>query len=421
VVPGVSLSSRCCRVVHEATRRRLASGPHRRRVQPVPPEQTILLACALADRREAVRILTETLPSVTDWQGLREAALQHGVAALLYRRITESGSTATPPDDLQSLHDLTVANERRSLRMSVQLVRLIELLSRRGLTALPVKGPVLAETLYGDTGLRHFVDLDVAIRPRDVAAAGDVARAAGFRQVTGAGITLARLLASESELTLESADGELAVDLHWRLGPRFAHASLPVDDLIANATTTTFLGRELLTMAREDLFVAMCVHGAHNHRWNELEFIAALGAWGATAMPSDWLRLLNRAARLGCRRRVTIGCLLMREMTGVTLPAYVDALIARDALAVRLARAAREALFVTGLEPTVSTPLGGIVWESLCLDRAAIMPGHFVVRVLTPGAHDWDSGRIPSRLPGLYYLSRPVRLAGRLLKSGGAG
>jgi len=417
---AVSLWPRRFRDGHQATRRRAASSPPGGRARPVPPEQSILLACALADPGKASQVLARTLPTVTDWQGLRNGALHHGVTALLYRRIVESACTAIPPEQLAALRALAIANQRRSLRMSVQLLRLVELMSGSGLVALPMKGPVLAEALYGDAGLRHFADLDIAVRPGDVATAREALLAEGFRQITGVGIDLERLLASECEVAFENPGRELVLDLHWRLGPRFARASLPVDDLMANARTTRFLGRDVLTLSREDLFVVMCVHGSHNHRWNELELVAALGAWGAAAAPGDWLPLLERADQLGCLRRCLIGCVLMRDVTECALPATVNARIAGDALATRLAGVAREGLFAGGLETPESDGLGGIVWESLALDRPALMPGHFVARVFTPGTRDWASGRIPPRLPGLYYLSRQVRLASRLLRGGGA-
>jgi hypothetical protein len=360
------------------------------------------------------------LPTVGDWDGLRDAALDHGVAALLYRRIVECASTAIPPEQLRSLHSLAIANERRSLRMGVRLLRLLDLLSHAGLDAIPVKGPVMSEALYGDAGLRHFADLDLAVRRRDVATARDALLGEGFRQITAVGIDIDRLLASEGGLAFESSDRELVLDLHWRLGPRFAHASLPAEALIANGRRAEFLGRDLLTLSREDLFVVMCVHGAHNHRWDRLELMAALGAWGAAAAPTDWPPLLERAARLGCHRRCLIGCLLMRDVTGCTLPAEVEARIARDPLATRLARVAREALFAEGLRTSAGEGLFGIVWESLALDKPTRMVGHFVARVLMPGTRDWESARIPSRLPGLYYLARPVRLASRHLWRGGA-
>ena len=36
---------------------------------------------------------------------------------------------------------------------------------------VPVKGPVLASTAYGDIAMREFVDLDILVRPSDVASA----------------------------------------------------------------------------------------------------------------------------------------------------------------------------------------------------------------------------------------------------------
>ena len=122
--------------------------------KPISPEQAVLLACALADQRQAVVVLGQTLPAVRDWDALRKAAFHHGVAGLLYKRTVESASTAIPAEQLEALRALTTANERRSLRMSVQLLGLLELLYREGIEAFPVKGPIMAEALYGDVGLR---------------------------------------------------------------------------------------------------------------------------------------------------------------------------------------------------------------------------------------------------------------------------
>jgi hypothetical protein len=404
---------------HEAMKRCLASSPRDRHPGPTSPEQTILLACAFADRHRASATLAQALPKVGDWNALRGAALHHGVAALLYKRIVESGSTATPPEQLEALRALANAGERRGLRMGAQLLGLLELLSREQIEAFPVKGPVMAEALYGDVGLRNFVDLDIAMRPRDVTTAREVLLAAGFQQITGVGIESDRLLASECEMGFKNPDRGIVLDLHWQLGPRFAHASLPVADLMANTRTTTFLGRDLLTLSREDLFVVMCVHGSHSHRWDSLELVAALGAWGAEAAESDWLPLLERAARLGCLRRCTIGCLLMRDVTGCALPADIESRLARDTLAARLADGARAAMFAGGLQTSPKDGLGGIVWESLALDKPTLMLAHFVARVFTPGTWDWEFGLIPRHLPRLYYLSRPLRLAlGRFGRGG---
>jgi hypothetical protein len=53
--------------------------------------------------------------------------------------------------------------------------RVIEVLDRRGIEVLPVKGIILAHTLYDSTEDRPIVDVDLRVRPRDL---GRVAQAA---------------------------------------------------------------------------------------------------------------------------------------------------------------------------------------------------------------------------------------------------
>jgi len=402
---------------HPLSRGGAGQGP----VRTTSPEGAVLLACALVDRDRAGRILAAHLPAVRDWDGLRGAAVLHGVAPLLYRLVHRSAADAIPPGELEALHALSVANERRNLRLSGRLLRVLDVLRTAGIEALPVKGPVMAEAIYGDVGLRQFADLDIAIRPGDVAAARGALVAQGFRQTTGVGVAVDRLLASEGGVAFESADGELVLDLHWRLGPRFAGASLPAEELLAEARPARFLGHDVLALSARDLFVVLCVHGSHNHRWDRLELVAALGACGAALQDEQWLDLLERAGRLGCRRRCAIGCLLMREVAGRDLPSAAAARLDRERLALRLASAARGGMFADGLDPPVREGLGGIVWESLALDHPAQMPAHFAARVLTPGIHDWGDGEGPAGWPAKYYLTRPVRLASRLLRRGDTG
>jgi len=384
------------------------------------PEQALLRACALADPLRSAAAVAEVAPRVADWAALRASAVHHGLVVTLFRRLSSGPAAAAPPDELDRLHALAVANERRSLVMGGQLLRLIGLLAAAGVEALPYKGPVMAEILYGDAGVRQSVDLDLLVRPRDVEVAMRSLAAAGFRQASCLGVDRERLLASESEVAFESPDETFLIDLHWRLGPRFAHASLGADDLFAHARPSTFLGKELRVLSRVDLFVVLCVHGAHSHRWDELELVAALGAWGADASPDEWRVLFERAAALGCLRRCLIGCRLMRDLTGCAVPATIGALLDSDPLAVALARLARLRLCDDGVPARVLDGLRGVLWESLALDSRGAAALHFGARVVTPGTWDWESNLVSPRLPALYYLSRPIRLARRYLGRGGA-
>ena len=127
------------------------------------PEQAVLRACALADVGESETVLARAAAEVTDWAAVRESALRHGLIALLHRRLRSAPPHTVPAPVLDELRALAVANERRSLFMGGQLLGLIGLLARTGIEALPYKGPVMAEGLYGDAGLRQSVIVNYVV------------------------------------------------------------------------------------------------------------------------------------------------------------------------------------------------------------------------------------------------------------------
>jgi hypothetical protein len=203
----------------------------------------------------------------------------------------------------QALRALAIAGERRGLRMGAQLLGLVELLSGSGLVeALPVKGPV-----HGGGSLRRRGAAPFrrsrhrgAARRRGGRARG-VLLAAGFRAdhrrrhraraPAGVGVRGGRS---------KNPGRGLVLDLHWRLGPRFARASLPVADLMANARTTRFLGRDVLdAVARGPLrrHVRPRLPQPSLGQPRARRRPGRLGRRGERT--SDWLPLLERAASSG--------------------------------------------------------------------------------------------------------------------------
>lgn len=69
---------------------------------------------------------------------------------------------------------------KRGRFYSVALSRIQNDLDARGIRALPLKGPVLAEALYGDPGLRHMSDLDILVASEDLAGAAAVLAKQGY-------------------------------------------------------------------------------------------------------------------------------------------------------------------------------------------------------------------------------------------------
>src|ERR1700757_3738973 len=133
---------------------------------PYSTEFRLLLACCSmgSGKREKIAPLLEAQP---DWPRTSELAEHHNVIPLLSRTVFDFAELVSGPV-LGELRQRYEDNARNSLRFVAELNRILECLEKCGVVAVPFKGPVLAETVYGDVALRSFSDLDVLVEAADV-------------------------------------------------------------------------------------------------------------------------------------------------------------------------------------------------------------------------------------------------------------
>src|SRR6185503_20158145 len=92
------------------------------------------------------------------------AAQRHGVAPLVSSVLEDLRPNAVPPDAAERLADERRKTAWHSGILAEALCELAGELGGRGVDVMPLKGPVLAESLYGDPSLRPCRDLDVLVR-----------------------------------------------------------------------------------------------------------------------------------------------------------------------------------------------------------------------------------------------------------------
>src|SRR5438105_319243 len=115
----------------------------------------LLLGCAPGDAAR-FRALCET---VADWGEVFDSEDNQSVGGILYQLLSDAG-IALPP----------AVKERVSRRLALEWLKLLQIrkaldeslstLSAAGVRAAALKGPVLAERLYPDPGLRPCSDID---------------------------------------------------------------------------------------------------------------------------------------------------------------------------------------------------------------------------------------------------------------------
>ncbi|MGA8539912.1 MAG: nucleotidyltransferase family protein, partial [Terriglobales bacterium] len=294
------------------------------------------LLCALASadltQERIQRIATWDLSSV-DWSEFLRLAEHHGVLPLAARHLIDH-ARGLPLEIQRTLQSTYEANLRRSLWFTAQLARIMEHFQREQLPAIAYKGPVLAQSLYRDLGLRSFSDLDFLISPADFARAKQALSEIGYRPAANFTPAVERLwLRTGYERSFDGAAGENLVELQWALLPYFYgvdfHGNdLRIDDLMARSGRTVVGRCEIPCLSPEDSLLALCLHAA-KHLWMRLLWLTDIAETFRT-QTIDYSLVFSRARALGVARMLGISFWLVRNVLHSELPQPADDLILTD-------------------------------------------------------------------------------------------
>jgi len=210
----------------------------------------------------------------------------------------------------------------KSLHQTSVLAQLISAFQNKGIEALPLKGPVLAQSLYGSIGERHYTDLDVLIRSAEMERAIEVAESLGyeleypdrmmspkkwayyFKYKKDAG-----LVHRKDNIFIELHAG---IASHWLL--KQEGENMLWEDMVVDQLGNTTLKR----MNDNVTFLYLAFHGGL-HQYFRLFWLrdisAALQNWDL-----DHQQIFSTARSLGIKRYILVSVLLARDYFNSEIP-----------------------------------------------------------------------------------------------------
>jgi hypothetical protein len=321
------------------------------------PERAILLAATSVTGAETRQSLDEALSSSPDWTAVIELAINHRMTPALLAALEVSDTAVVPADLLDALREHCSQLRAQSIAIVNELFALLDTLSFRSVVAIPFKGPLLGEFLFADVGMRYPGDLDILVRSEDLSSVCEVLEARGYVDaglrpgyppLTDAQKSMYRRFHCEHTYVLQP-DG-VVVEPHWRLSQR----TLAVEDdyrgMLDRARTSTICGRSVLTLAPEDLLLALCIHGAKHH-WERLTWIRDVGGLIKRCPDLDFEVCMERARLSGCTRLFLLGLAVARRSADLKLPSTIERMIESDRTTLALEQQVMAWLFDTDKEP----------------------------------------------------------------------
>ncbi|MGH7929777.1 MAG: nucleotidyltransferase domain-containing protein, partial [Candidatus Binatia bacterium] len=280
---------------------------------------------------KATQRATDALRNEIDWDFLIDGAIRHGVAPLLFRNLSRSSREEIPDRTLTQLRHVSGSIACRNLFLTGELLTLLRLFGEIGISALPLKGPLLGVAAYGDLSLRPFNDLDILMPQKDILKAKDVLLERGYEPKTQLTSAEERVyVQTHHDYKFTRRNDEVVVEIQWGVTQWSFAFEIDFDEIWERRKQIVLAGAAVPLISTEDLLLALCVHGA-KHRWERLKWICDIAELVGVARDSiDWVHLTSRARALGGERMLLLGLFLAHDLLDANLPSEVLKIIQSD-------------------------------------------------------------------------------------------
>ena len=303
------------------------------------------------------------------------------------------------------------ANVQKNLLFTGELLRLLDLFQQNGISIATFKGPVLAHSVYGDISLREFSDLDVIVQEEDLSKAEDILTARGYQADFADRDYRSAFLSYQGQYAFRHSSTGISVDLHWQLSSKGVAFPLQLAEIWPRLEKVVIAGRTVLTLAHDDLALFLAAHGT-KEGWRSLIWVCDFAELLRKYQDIDWVAVLDRAQRSHSSRALLLAIDLASTLLDAPAPAaLIDRTCKNSAI-----RALAEEAKLRMLRAVPEEELGEFLNSLNTHDRLRHRLWPIATLLTTRTVSDYQSMPLPKSLWGIYYLTRPFRLASKIVK-----
>ncbi len=372
------------------------------------PEIQLVLCCARTRLSAAYidRIRLLVRPDL-NWAAVLAAAERMGLTPLVFEHLRKF-ETRVPPLWLERMEKAFRANATRSLYLTSELLRVLDVFETRNISAIPYKGPVLAAQAYGDLAYRQFYDIDIIVPQRSIAEAHSALVSSGYRArfpwTHESGLPLMRI---PGEYTYRGEDSECLLELHTEFTMRHFPVRANLDTFRQRLVNVSVGGTNVRTFCVEDALVVLSIHGAKDF-WRKLGWVVDLSELIGSAGRVNWDLVFDTAESLNAERILLLGLSLAHDMLDTRLPVPIFERMQADRTVGSLTELVERKLFAARPE---EWNLIQRAWFRARLVPQRIEGMKYVWRVATQPAEDeWTAAHGSVWSAAMQSLLRPLRL-----------
>ncbi|WP_347548687.1 nucleotidyltransferase family protein [Pseudalkalibacillus hwajinpoensis] len=237
----------------------------------IPKELRLILKILSSEKIETKLQSEDDLLSEVDWNLFVQQARHHRIYPLLYKKLKGVSDNNIPHFVIENLSQSYKENTFKMLHLSGEMERLSRSFLNKNVKSLNLKGPILAQDLYGDVSLRTSSDLDLLISIKDLAKVEDLMKEKGYEKDDYIETVLGDWKWRHHHITYFHPQKRIKVEVHWRLNPGPGKEP-SFSELWERRRQNSLTGSPVYLLSREDLFLFLASHGAR-HGWSRLRWL----------------------------------------------------------------------------------------------------------------------------------------------------
>ncbi|MBW1981964.1 MAG: nucleotidyltransferase family protein [Deltaproteobacteria bacterium] len=377
-------------------------------------EIKLLLYCARPELDgEGIEQIRPLAMNSVDWDYLLQTALQHRVMPLVYVNLKKICPLALPDAAMARFRKAFLTNAAHNLLFTEELFKLLDVLHGHDILAVPIKGPALAEAIYGSIALRQFVDLDILVHRQQALAVMALLSSTGYlSEVPLDEVQLERYIRREYSLAMTKNKNTRSpiVEIHWEMTGRYSSFPFDLHFLKNRLVNAELEGRKILQPAAEELLVYLCMHAAKNC-WDSLDSICCISGLIHRRPSLDWQRITLLAEKMRCERILLLNLFLASTLLNASLPEHIQEKAIKDLSIKKIALDVVRNLFCENDVPSrsaVSSDFSTIHFK--VRDKFTEKIRYVLFLLFCSTREDWRAFPLQARFSSLHFLLRPIRL-----------
>ncbi|WP_127531063.1 nucleotidyltransferase domain-containing protein [Paenibacillus kobensis] len=372
--------------------------------------QLLLLILRTEDTPDLNKELHDLAVKGIDWEQFVQLANRHRVYPTIMTKLHEL-EEELKLGFMESLQLMSRRNTFQMLLLTAEMEKVCKAFREQNIDTLVLKGPVLAEALYGDLSSRTSKDIDMLVSAEHVEQAEIAIRQLGYVPDEEIPRILNDMIQKWHHLGFTHPRTGVQIELHWRMSPE-TFREPAFSELWERRQTMKQTTEPVYYLGQEDLFVYLTLHGAR-HGWFRLRWLVDIDRM-IRMNNMDWKIVIERFRESDSLHVCGQTMILLSQLFNSPIPSALQTFADNDRsqrLAEEAVRIIRELVYIKEKQTQKEALNYFKVYDKLLSTRQQRL--RLLLNRLYPSSLDAQMLPLPKQLHFLYFPLRPFLWAWR--------